>query len=96
MSAAVILIFLAVLITLSIIFDFWIYLLILGIIFLGIIITIAVREEREEAAYREFQSRSYTPRWDASSRARAEERYVRSKVEDEWNRQEFDDVGDLR
>lgn len=92
-GAAAFLIFLAVLITLSIVFNFWIYLVIAAVVVLGIAIAMAELETRNNVStsrrrpvFRDFH--------DAISTANQsrEERDLRNRIETEWNRFDGDDL----
>ncbi|MBI3842498.1 MAG: hypothetical protein HY295_05080 [Thaumarchaeota archaeon] len=85
-GAAAFLIFLAVLITLSIVFNFWIWLVVAGVVLLGIIIAVAILEGRDATPVRS------TPRIDVlgemrNASQRRIERELRGRIEDEWDRQ---------
>lgn len=97
-AAAIFLIFLAMLIIFSLIFDFWGYLIVVGLIVFGVILLIAFLKRDDDTiytpSYRSYSSYPGTSSFLKSDRQRSE---LRNKISDEWDRQSsFGSAEDLR
>jgi predicted membrane protein len=88
--------FFFVLILMSIAFNFWIWLVVAAFCILGIILVYKVLTAQERRAVRRVRSRSFNPVWNFDRRKSAMERSLRSRIAEEWDRQESEDLEDWK